>query len=439
MSLAEKFKYLAKHSAIYTFSQILARMSGLLLMPLFTDTSLISVHEYSAYGFFLPAAVISTSLFSLGMESALVRYLKLEIEKRTIVINSAISIILISVTVIISLNMAFNDWIADVLIQDENMLQLAYCLGFIVALDLLTNLPINYYRADERPQFYVFLKVFRTILELGFIYTGIVVFEMGVLGAAYGLLAAALVNITILVPFYVKHYRFQFDSVYVKRMLKFGLPLLPASVLFLMIEVSGRYFLNHLVSKEVQTAFMNIYKFGGILSILNYGFRSAWQPIMLKESQTGDLSYYVRVMNYFLVVATLIMVVTSLLALDVIRYNPFYIIRALIKDPFYYSEAHVLSLILAGYVFLGIYYNLSYVFYLKERSKELAYIAGLGFLVNVSVNSLMSLKPEYGTIISATATFCFFFYNGTCCIFQIATLILYTISIKECYLLCLFL
>ncbi|MCB0278720.1 MAG: hypothetical protein KDD94_04410 [Calditrichaeota bacterium] len=409
MALSEKLKYLAKHSAIYTFSQILARLSGLLLMPLFTNTKLVSVHEYSAYGFFLPAAVISTSLFSLGMESALVRYLKLETSKRRIVINTAISIILISVLVLVCLNILFNDWIAAVLIQDSNMLELAYCLGFLVALDLLTNLPNNYYRADERPTFYIFLRILRTCLELIFIYCGIVVFDLGVLGAGYGLLTAAIVNLLIISPFYFKHYRFQFDPIFFKRMLKFGIPLLPASVLFLMIEVSGRYFLNFFISKEVQTAFMNIYKFGGILSILNYGFRSAWQPIMLKESQSGDLTYYVRVMNYFLVVATSIMVITSLLALDVIRYNPFSFIRALISDPFYYSEAHVLALILTGYVFLGIYYNLSYVFYLKERSKELAYIAGFGFLINIAVNSLMAIWPEHGTIISASATFSSFF------------------------------
>ncbi len=244
----------------------------------------------------------------------------------------------------------------------------------------------------------------RFIFEISFIYIGLKYFDVGIMGAVYGLTAATVLNFLVLIPFFARFYRFQFDSAYLKKMLLFGLPLVPNAVMYLFIEIEDRYFLDNFIDKATQAAYTNMYKFAAILTVVNSAFRAAFQPLMLNEAKEGNLAYFRQVMTYFLVLSSFIMIAASLLAVDFIRYNPLEMIQSLIRDEFYYSQTNLLALILLGYLFLGMYYNFSVAYYFKKKSHVFLQFTLAGLVVNFGLNSLMISFPEYGTLISASAT-----------------------------------
>ena len=405
MSLGTKVKYLVKHSGIYSISHVLARLSGFFLMYIITDTRYVSTSEYAGYNFFISACTLSSIIFSIGMESALVRNLKMEPENRSKIVNSAISILCISLALFVCLTLFFKDGIAEHIFQDSSLHELSYCMAAVVLFDVFSNFPIYYYRAEERPGIFTFYKLLRFILELSLIFIGIRYLDMGIVGGGIGLATAAFLNFIIVSPFYFKHFKLMFDKKYIEKMLRFGFPLLVNSALYLCIELADRYFIDIFVSKEATGAYLTMYKFGAILTVLNGSFRSAWHPIMLREAkENNNREYFAKVLSYFMILSSMIMVFASLLAIDFIQYNPFEFIRNLVRDPVYLKNAYLLSLILMGYVFLGIYYNLSLAFYLKEKSTNFAIFSFVGIIVNLGINCFIVFYPSDYGIIAATAT-----------------------------------
>jgi O-antigen/teichoic acid export membrane protein len=400
-----KITYLIKHSGIYSISQVLARLSGFFLMYIITDTRYVSHAEYAGYNFFISACTLSSIIFSVGMESALVRNLKMEPENRSKIVNSAISILFFSLSVFLFLSLFFKQQVAEHIFQDASLYQLAYCMAAVVVFDVFSNFPIHYYRAEERPGIFTFYKLMRFVLELSLIFIGIRYLDMGIVGGGIGLATAAFLNFLIVSPFYFKHFKITFDKQYIEKMLRFGFPLLVNAALYLCIELADRYFIDIFVNKEATGAYLTMYKFGAILTVLNGSFRSAWHPIMLREAKENNKTdYFAKVLSYFMILSSCIMVFASLLAIDFVQYNPFAFIRNLVRDPIYFQNANLLSLILMGYVFLGIYYNLSLAFYVKEKSINFAIFSFVGIIVNLAINCFIIIYPsEYG-VIAASAT-----------------------------------
>lgn len=402
--MIDKLIYLLKHSSIYTLATILQKLTGIFLLAMLTDTSVVTIRENSAYNLFIITTVIFTNVFSMGMESALVRFIKLKPERREEILSNAALILLTSVGIGLLISQLFPQSIATYMILDAEMVEMARFIAIVVAFDILANLPIHYYRAAERPTIFTLIKFFRFTAELSLIYIGLYVLEWGVMGAVYGLAAAAGLNFIMLLPFYRKFIRFRLDKALSWDLLRFGIPLIPNAVFFLLIEVTDRYFIDSVLDKATQAAYTNMYKFAAILTVLNSAFRSAFQPIMLREAAESNWRYFDYVLRIFVAGIGFLMLLTACFAIDFIRYNPIELVRLLIRDPHYYSEAAKLPLILLGYVFLGIYYNFSVAFYHSGKSALFMRITFAGLLINIALNVLMIPYPGYGTLIAAMAT-----------------------------------
>jgi O-antigen/teichoic acid export membrane protein len=404
-----KLNYLLKQSSIYTLATMLQKFSGFLLMTLLTDTSIISIEENSAYNFFISTALLYTAIFTLGMESTIVRFVKLEPESKDKIISQVTWILFFSVLIAITLSFLFSNDLATYAIRDKSMVTMAMAVGLVTGFDIISFIPQFYYRTNERPMVFTLLKIVRFLFEVIFIFTAIKVFNMGIMGAVYGLVIASAVNALIMIPFYRKFLKWEWDNSRVKSFLIFGLPMVPNTILYLLIEVSDRYMIN-MVNPKMQVAYTAMYRFGALLTIINSAFRSAWQPIMLREiKEKENDTYFAKVLTYYTIIASTMMIFTSLLAIDFIRYNPISFIRHLIVDPFYYSQTHLLAFILLSYVFLGIYYNLSLAFFVKNKSLNFFYYSLVGWLCNLSINSLMFLWPNQASLIASVST-CFAFF-----------------------------
>lgn len=410
MSVFNKIKHLVQHSAIYSIASVLQKASGFLLIPFLTNKELLSTEDYSAYLFIIPLAGVLTQMLAMGMESTIVRFIKLNPENKQSIINSAITVVLCSICFGFLVSNIFELEIARYGIRDETMSELVIFITILASFDLLSNLPNYYFRADERPKTFMNYKIIRFVLEYGGIVVGLYFFKMGIKGAIYGMVTASIISFLIIIPFYIKFFKIEFNKPLIKEMLLFGLPLIPNAILYILIEMTDRYFLDPIMGKETQTIYTNMYKFGGVLTVINLAFRNAWQPIMLREVQEkNNNQFFSKVMTYFVAFSSIIMIFISLLAIDFIQYNPFEFIRLIIHDESYFQGKHILGFILFGYVMLGIYYNLSLAFYVKKKSSSFMVLTGIGLFANILINCFMFKYPSYGTYIASFATFVSFF------------------------------
>lgn len=398
-----------RHSSIYTLATIMQKLTGFLTLTFLTDTTVVSIQEFSAYNYFIMDMLILSAIFTLGMEGAMIRLIKLHEEKKREIVSSATNILALSVFTGAVIIYLLREPFAEYGLMDSSMVELASLMGLVIVFDIMSNLPLHYFRASERPAMFTLIRVVRFVLEFTGIYVGLYHFDYGILGAALGLTLASFIQFLLMLPFYRKFYQAKFNFDIIKDMLKFGIPLIPNTILYLFIEMTDRYLLEYFVGKEIQATYTNIYKFAAILTILNSSFRAAFQPIMIREAKEGNKEYFRTVLRYFVILSSFIMIGTSLLAVDTIQYNPFEFVRLLIRDPIYYSQAHVLSMLLMGYIFLGIYYNLSVSYYYKNKSAILMRLTFVGFIVNVSINMLMIYYPDNAASIAAFATMMAFF------------------------------
>ena len=72
---------------------------------------------------------------------------------------------------------------------------------------------------------------------------------------------------------------------YWKKMMKFGVPFLPAGIFSMILELSDRYILRYLTDIETVGLYNAGYKLGLLILLIVMGFNMAWQPYFLKKEK----------------------------------------------------------------------------------------------------------------------------------------------------------
>jgi O-antigen/teichoic acid export membrane protein len=124
-------------------------------------------------------------------------------------------------------------------------------------------------------------------------------------------------------------------------------------------------------------------------------FRYAFEPFLFSVS--GDRNApetYARVMKYFVITGLLVFLVTTL-------YIDFFKVILLRKTEFWEGLA-VVPIVLMANLFLGIYYNLSVWYKIRDLTRYAAIMASVGAVVTIVLN--WTLVPVMGYMGSAWAT-----------------------------------
>jgi len=104
-------------------------------------------------------------------------------------------------------------------------------------------------------------------------------------------------------------------------------------------------------------------------------------------------------LTYFVLVSSALTLVLSLFIEDLVKIR---VLGHSLINSSYWSGLPIVPVVLAGYVFLGIYNNLIAGIYIKEKTQYLPAITFVGALLNVVVNFI--LIPRLGMMGAALAT-----------------------------------
>ena len=107
-------------------------------------------------------------------------------------------------------------------------------------------------------------------------------FKMGVYGVLLSNFIISTILFIVTIPFNYNRINFKKASIYSwRKMMKFGLPLLPSGVFAMMMELADRYILKLMTDLYTVGIYSSGYMLGMLMMLIVMGFNMAWQPFFL--------------------------------------------------------------------------------------------------------------------------------------------------------------
>ncbi len=277
-------------------------------------------------------------------------------------------------------------------------------LALLMFMDAVVSIPFARLRLQKRARAFITAKLINVALVIGLnLYFLLLVYDPEI-GIGYPILANLLAN-TFYILFFVKMlfaWRPQWDPHIVSTMLRYAWPIMLMGLAAMTNEMFSRITLGWWLpadfypGKDAQYAlgvFGACFRFSVIINVAVQAFRFAAEPFFFSNAAEKDSpELFARVNHYFIVVCSFI-VLGVVLNLDVLKY---------IIDEEYWVGLGIVPYLLFGYLFLGIYYNLSVWFKLTDQTFFGTLITTLGMVVTVGLNYY--LIPRYGYLGSSWAT-----------------------------------
>ena len=405
------YKKLFKQTAVYGIATVFPRMLGFILVPFyieyFKDAS-----EYGVFSTVFAYLIFFNVVLSYGMETTFFRFFNKEENKETVVSTAQISL-LFSTLLFFVVSWFSTDTISRFFGFEVSFIQ--FTIG-ILTLDALVVLPFSRLRAQGKTTKYAGLKIANVTLNLilnifflvflpkiaaanpsGF-FASIYIENYQVAYVFISLLIASALTFLALLPSYFS-FKWKFDAVLYKKMLRYSWPILIAGLAFAINEQFDKILLEALLpaetSKEVTGIYSACYKLGLFMVLFRTAYSLGVEPFFFSHAKEKNAPQtYATITKYFVIVGSLMLLVIVVFA-DVLKV-------LLIPKEEFWGAMDIVPLIILANFFLGIYTNLSVWYKLIDKTYIGAIISVVGAIITLLINFVFI--PKYSFYASAAAT-----------------------------------
>ena len=395
----DKLKQLSKDTAVYGISTMVGRFLNFVLVPLYTNIFLPS--DYGIVQIIFAYLGILNIVYIYGMDSAYLKFASfLDIgDEKDNFSTPYISVVVVSV-IFSSLIILFKNSILSPLSIPAKFNYLIYIGAIILMLDALAVIPFLKLRLERKAKKFALFKIINIVVNISFNIILIFIFHWGIEAVFVSNLIASLVALLLLLPTIISSFKFKFHFELFKRLIKFGLPYLPAGFAVMLVQVVDVPIMEKLTNLKTVGIYKANYKLGIFMMLFVNMFQYAWQPFFLQNAREENAKeMFSKVLTYFTIIGSFILVVLSLFISDLAKINIFGFSLIGLK---YWSGLSIVPVVLLAYLFNGMYVIFSAGIYIEEKSLYVPIISGLGAFVNIVTNFL--LIPVMGIMGAAIAT-----------------------------------
>lgn len=404
----------------YGASSVIARFLFFLLTPYFTLK--LSFSGYGDMSILYAAIPFLNVLFAYGLETAYFRFASKQENRGAIYSTAMISIITSTVAFTVTM-ILFRHSIAHWLRLDAHPEWITFA-ALIIGFDTLAVLPFAKLRLDQRPAKYAMIRIAAIILQIALLYFFLSVCPQWAAQDPYGLVAtfydpAYEVGYVILANLLASafawlllnkeffNFEWHFSKPVWTAMMIYSLPLIIAGLGGMINETFDRIMLSWLspadgviAAKSQVAIYSACYKLSILITLFIQAFRMGAEPFFFREAEgQSPQKVYARVMKFFVITITVMFLVVALY-LDIWKYFLSFDAQ---KRMVYATGLRVVPILLLANMFLGIYYNLSIWYKLKNQTMAGAAITIVGAALTLGINYLFI--PIYGYMTCAWATF----------------------------------
>ena len=390
----DRIKELLRHSAIYGLGSIVARIVGVLLLPLYTRY--LSPSDYGLIETLVALSAVLTALVAQGMKSAFFRFYfdSAEPERRLLVVRTAFWYVLAASTSVSVVGIVLAPQVSWLLFgtHGHGRLVVAAFIGLWAALNYeqLTSL----FRVEQRSSAYVAATVANVGITIAATVVLVVVFDKGPLGVLVGNFTGTLIVYAALLIYSRRALGLQFDRALYRAMNRFGLPLVPSAVALWLTNFSDRFFLIKLTDAHEVGLYSIGVRIASALVLLLTAFRLAWPAFAYSIDDDREAQRtYSFVLTYVVYVCCWIALALGLLA-------P-WIVKLITTRPFYPAQ-NVVAPLAFGVAAFGAYVVVQIGTGRARQTRSNWLVTGVAAVLNVALN--FALIPSYGRMGAAIAT-----------------------------------
>ena len=285
---------LLKKMGAFSVGPIVGALLGFITVPLITY--FISPDEYGRTSMFTLAQGILSMLMYLGLDQAFVReFNEYKDSIKKLMVNALIIPLLM--VFVLDIIVVFNArYISFLMFDTREELYAVYFLAIMLPFMIIENFSLLKIRMEEKGLQYSFfsilLKVFLLALTVGFF----LVYEKSFRSVVYAMALAEIINGLIL--FFVALFPLKLsirdiDKALIKKMLSFGLPLVPAALLSWVLTSMDKIMLRTLCDYTELGLYTAAFKIVSILGIIQTCFTLFWTPVAYRwyESKVDNKQF----------------------------------------------------------------------------------------------------------------------------------------------------
>jgi O-antigen/teichoic acid export membrane protein len=399
--MIEDLKNVIKHGSLYLLGNMLTRMVSFLMLPIYTR--FLTTADYGVLEIVTLVSMLLSIVFSLRLAGAMTRYYyeyKNSKDENSLVSTVQISVVIIAAVAAYLLSQN-SEFISRIAVGNSEYSQYFGLISITLAFELCEQVPYTYLRILNKSMYFILMSLTQLVLGLTLNIYFIVYLKQGVIGVLYSMIISHGIVSILLVGYTFWKVKFGFDVLKLKKLFKFGLPFIPASLLIFVLNMGDRFLLARMTNLSEVGIYALGYKFGMLVGEFIGGpFSNIWGPkrVEIYVSRTNGNEMFSRIFIYL----SFLLVVVGL-GLSVIVKE----ILMLIAAPEFWSAYRVVPFVIIGYAFYTLYYVVDIGFYVKDRTFWYPIINAIAVAVNVGLNLI--LIPRYGALGAGMVTAISFF------------------------------
>lgn len=262
-------------------------------------------------------------------------------------------------------------------------------IGVSFFASLFFNLALAVWQLERQILLFFLSSFLRQATAIGVGVTLVVWFSAGVTGVVAGWVVASLATGLFSVIWLLKAYRLGFDAAVLRQLLSYGLPLLPAALLTLMLNGFDRFLLKQLASLDAVGRYSVAMTLAGCLNLaLVAPFKQIWAPLMWKmRHQPDEAGVHCRTLTYYTVAQTAVLCAVTV-------FGDVGITMLTAGKSEFASAASVVPLVYLGMVLYGTYDILSAGYFFEAKTHFFTITVVASSACSVLLNLLLIPRLE---------------------------------------------
>lgn len=406
-------KSLAKDTAIYGLSSIVARFVNYLLVPIQTARFTADGGQYGVITNIYAYTALLIIMLTYGMETTFFRFMNKEGEDPRRVYSTALRMVGTTSLTFCAIVLLFRNQIASLMGYGDHP-EYVWVLFVTVAVDAFMSILFAYLRCKHKPLKFALLKTVNILMNVALNIVYLIALPalrlnpFGIYDADFHLDVAWVFYINmfctvITLPLLHKELRgiaAGFDRSTCRRMLGYTWPILIMGLAGQLNQCISQIIFPYLYNgtQHEASAQLGIYgacvKFAMIMVMITQAFRFAYEPFVFGKSNDSDnRDTYAKAMKYY-VIFTLLAFLVVIGYLDLLRY---------VIGQSYWPGLTVVPVVMAAEIMFGVFFNLSFWYKLTDRTIWGAWFSGIGCVILLLIDVLFI--PRFGYMACAWAGF----------------------------------
>ncbi|MFX0198699.1 MAG: lipopolysaccharide biosynthesis protein [Candidatus Hodarchaeota archaeon] len=390
--MIETLKNLTRHSTIYGLGALLNRVLGFILLPIYTRY--LTPSDYGILSLMTITGAIVGVIAQLSLGSAMFRELIYEESDERTVESTTFYFLVGESVLFFGVLIAFSPQLSSLIFKIPDYADLLRLIFLTGLLNVLNVVVMARLRIHEQSGLYSTLSVGNFLVGATLNIYFIVVLQRGVEGVVMAGLISAILFALLCLSLLFRDLRLVFSVSILRRMLSYGIPMVPARLSNQVMTSADRYFLQHLSTTTEVGLYSLGYSVGMVINLMVQAFQIAWRrQIFVIAKQPDAEQQFAKMLTYYLLVLGFMGLGLSVLGREVL---------VIMTTPKFYAAFKVVPLIILSYLFYGVRFITNTALETQNRMKYVPPIIIGSALLNMVLNYL--LIPRYGMMGAAWAT-----------------------------------